>query len=244
MTRRAAPPDPPRRPLFLLDYDGTLAPIVDDPSAARPHPAVPDLLRRLSAVHPLRVVTGRALEDLARLLPVAVDAVGLHGVQSGRLGGGVRLRMPASAREALRRLRDAVPAVEGLRLEAKGPAFALHYRGAADESEVEAALQAWLESAPPSLVAVWGKKVLELRPAGVDKGRVARDVTAAHADRTPIYIGDDTTDEDAFRALADDERAVTVKVGAGETAARYRLADVDAVVAYLERFLSPLPPSA
>ena len=237
-------PEVPHRPLFLLDYDGTLAPIVEDPFEARPHPAVPALLRTLCAAHPLRVVTGRALEDLARLLPVPVDAVGLHGAQEGRLGTHTRLRMPASSRDALRRLRDTVPAIDGVRVETKGPAFALHYRGAAEEDEVVGALRTWLEGAPASLEPVWGKKVLELRPVGIDKGRVAREISARYADRTPVYVGDDTTDEDAFRALAGDERAVTVKVGEGETAARYRVPDVDAVVAYLERFLSPPPPSA
>ncbi|HSM37589.1 MAG TPA: trehalose-phosphatase [Longimicrobiales bacterium] len=232
------PPEPPGRPLLLLDYDGTLAPIVDDPAAATPHPSVPDLLSDLASRHPLVVVTGRSLDDLARLLPAEVDAVGLHGAQVGRLGGAIRLQMPASAREALRALRGSAPSIDGLRLEEKGPTFALHYRGATEPDAVEAALRAWVAEAPPTLEPVWGKMVLELRPAGVDKGRVARELAARHADRAPVYIGDDTTDEDAFRALADDPRALTVRVGEGETAARYRLPDVDAVVAWLGRFLT------
>jgi trehalose 6-phosphate phosphatase len=240
----APPPPPPARPLLLLDYDGTLAPIVDDPREAAPHPDVPELLTALSARHPVVVITGRALDDLARMLPVAVEAVGLHGAQRGRLGEPARLRMPDSAREALRRLRGSVPPVEGLRLEDKGPTFALHYRGAADPDAVVAELREWAEQAPPTLDAVWGKMVLELRPAGVDKGRVARELAARHADRAPVYVGDDTTDEDAFRALAEDPRAVTVKVGAGDTAARYRLPDVAAVVAWLRRSLTTPPPSA
>ena len=62
-----------------------------------------------------------------------------------------------------------------------------------------------------------------------------RRIAAEHPDHTPVYLGDDVTDEDAFAAL--DAPAVTVKVGAGETRARYRLPDVDAVVAYLAGFL-------
>lgn len=244
MTGLPTPPPPPPRPLLLLDYDGTLAPIVDDPAAAAPHADVPSLLAELAARHPLRVITGRALQDLARLLAVPVEAVGLHGAQRGRLGEATLLEMPRPAAEALRRLRATAPELEGVSLEDKGPAFALHYRNAGDPDGVVRALRAWLEDAPGSLHPVWGKMVLELRPAGIDKGRVARDLAARHADRTPVYIGDDTTDEDAFRALAADASAVTVKVGPGETAARFRLPDVDAVVAYLRRFLTTPRPSA
>lgn len=232
------PADPPPQPLLLLDYDGTLAPIVDDPAAALPHPDVPDLLARLAARHPVRVITGRGLEDLAGLLAVPVEAVGLHGAERGRLGTEARLHMPGGARAALRSLRASVPDLEGLRVEDKGPSFALHYRNAADPDAVVRALRDWLADAPKSLHPVWGKMVLELRPAGIDKGRVARDLAARHAGRTPVYIGDDTTDEDAFRALAVDAEAITVKVGPGDTAARFRLPDVDAVVAYLRRFLA------
>lgn len=242
--RPPPPADTPPRPLLLLDYDGTLAPIVDDPAAAVPHPEVPGLLSRLAALHPVRVITGRGLEDLAPLLPVPVEAVGLHGAQRGRLGDEPRLHMPGAALAALRSLRTSVPALDGVRVEDKGPSFALHYRGAADPDAVVRALRDWLEDAPETLHPVWGKMVLELRPAGVDKGRVVRDLAARHADRTPVYLGDDTTDEDAFRALADDARAVTVKVGPGETAARFRLPDVDAVVAYLRRFVTTPRPSA
>jgi trehalose 6-phosphate phosphatase len=235
------PPHVPR-PLLLLDYDGTLAPIVDDPSAAVPHPRVPALLRALDADHEVRVITGRDLASLAALLSVPVRAVGLHGAQAGRLGGESELHVSADARTALGRMRAALPDIAGLRVEEKGPMFALHFRGVPEPMAIRDALAGWLEGAPSSLTPVWGKMVLELRPAGTDKGSVARGLAASLPDLTPVYLGDDTTDEDAFRALREDPRAVTIKVGPGETAAKHRLATVEHVVIYLAGYLTrPLP---
>jgi len=81
-----------------------------------------------------------------------------------------------------------------------------------------------------------GKDVVELRPAHLHKGTAVQAVAAQHPSRTPLYLGDDVTDEDAFQALP--AEAITVKVGEGETAARFRLPDVPAVVAYLQRYLA------
>ena len=233
----------PDRPLLFLDYDGTLAPIVDDPAAAVPHPAIPALLSALAARHPVVVVSGRGLAMLARFLPgVPVRAVGLHGAEEGTLGDAPR-PSPALARyaEPLAALRASVPEVEGVHVEDKGATFAVHYRRATDEAAARGALEAWASGVPEGLHAVWGKKVLELRPRDVSKGTAVARLAAEHPGRTPVYLGDDTTDEDAFRALEGASGArtpVTVKVGAGETAARYRLPGVDAVVDYLRGFLA------
>ncbi|MDT0631292.1 trehalose-phosphatase [Rubrivirga sp. S365] len=235
------PPVPPR-PLLFLDYDGTLAPIVDDPAAAVPHPDVPDLLARLVDAHPVVVITGRDLAALGRLLGGAggprVRAVGLHGVETGWSDGTVEERATEAHGEALDRLRAAVPDAQGVVVEDKGAAFAVHYRAAADPDAARAALEAWAETVPDGLTPIWGKRVVELRPAGVSKGTAVAALAAEHPDRTPVYLGDDVTDEDAFRALqALRQPAVTVKVGEGETVAGHRLPDVDAVVAYLRAFL-------
>ena len=235
------PPVPPR-PLLFLDYDGTLAPIVDDPAAAGPHPDVPALLGRLAEAHPVVVVTGRDLAALGRLLGGAggprVRAVGLHGVEAGWSDGTVDRRETEAHGDALDRLRAAVPDAEGVVVEDKGAAFAVHYRAAPDSDAARAALEAWAEAVPDGLTPIWGKRVVELRPAGVSKGTAVAALAAEHPDRTPVYVGDDVTDEDAFRALgALRQPSVTVKVGDGETAAGHRVADVDAVVAYLRTFL-------
>ena len=236
-------PPVPDRPLLFLDYDGTLAPLVDDPAAAVPHPAVPDLLAALAEAHEVVVVTGRNLESVGRLLGAAlgerrIAAVGLHGAQEGWTDGTVDASAAEAHADALGALRAAVPEGDGIVVEDKGPAFAVHYRHAPDADAARAALERWAEAVPEGLVQIWGKAVVELRADGVSKGTAVARLAAAHPDRTPVYLGDDVTDEDAFRALqALRQPAVTVKVGEGETVAGHRLADVEAVVAYLRRFL-------
>ncbi|MFP4227212.1 MAG: trehalose-phosphatase [Salinivenus sp.] len=226
------------RPLFFLDYDGTLAPIVDDPDAAVPHPDVPALLRQLDAQFPLWIVTGRDIEALSRFLDRPYRAIGLHGAQEGTVGGETRQLLPEEAIQALRRLRRTVPSMDGLRVEEKNQTFAVHYREVADEAEAKERLREWLVDLPDVLDAVWGKKVVELRPAGLTKGTAVERIANEHPDHTPVYLGDDTTDEDAFEALqARDAQTVTVKVGEGETRASYRLSGPDAVARYLSRYL-------
>lgn len=249
----SAPPHP-ARPLLLVDYDGTLAPIVDDPAQAVPHPAVPGLLARLSAHHPTVVVTGRDLATLGRLLgaaPPSLRAVGLHGGEWGRPGAAEARHAHAADPDLVARLRAAVPALDGVHVEAKGDLFAVHYRQADDRAAAEAAVEAWARSVPDTLDVIRGKCVAELRVPGVSKAAAVRRLAAEHPDCTPVYVGDDVTDEEAFAALDGLPRsraggqpgAVTVKVGPGPTRAAWRLADADAVVAWLSGFLDG-PPGA
>jgi trehalose 6-phosphate phosphatase len=226
------------RPLFFLDYDGTLAPIVDDPDAAVPHPDVPDLLRELDARYPVWIVTGRDLRALSSFLDQPLDAIGLHGAQQGTIGGEVERLMPDDAAEALQQLRESVPSVNGLTVEEKDQSFAVHYRDVEREAEAQERLKRWLDTMPEILDAIWGKKVVELRPEGRTKGTAVRRIAKDHLDRVPVYLGDDTTDEDAFAALQDlDRDAVTVRIGEADTRADHQLAGPDEVVAYLRRYL-------
>lgn len=232
-------PPLPERPLFFLDYDGTLAPIVDDPESAFPHPSIPQLLEQLKELHPVYVISGRDVAALERLLPVSVGVIGLHGSERGTLHEEVRNIALARHGDDFDRMRETVPDVEGVKVEDKSGAFAVHYRKAPDEDRARAALREWARQAPDDLETIWGKKVVELRPRDISKGTAVAELAEKHQDRTPIYLGDDVTDEDAFKALEEEhEDAVTVKVGDGETAARYRLPDVDAVVEYLARYVN------
>lgn len=225
-------------PLFFLDYDGTLAPLVEDPMRAFPHPEVETLLATLEQRFPVWIVTGRYLADLSVFFERPFRAIGLHGMQEGTIGGAARITVEDAAREAIDRMRATIPVLDGLAVEDKGPTFAVHYRRVADEAAARERLQAWMAGMPDVLNPIWGKKVVEVRPHGIDKGVAVRRVAAAHPERVPLYLGDDVTDEDAFAALhALRDDAVTVKVGEGETQARYRLADVEAVVAYLKRYV-------
>ena len=108
------------------------------------------------------------------------------------------------------------------RAEEKGDgAFAVHYRRATDEAAAVAALEQWAAAAPSTLEPVWGKRVVELRPRGISKGAAVARLAAAHPDRTPVYVGDDVTDEDAFAVLGSGD--VGIKSGEGTTAASYRV---------------------
>lgn len=227
-------------PLFFLDYDGTLAPIVDKPMEAYPHPDVPALLQAIDAQHPVYIVTGRHISHVAELMPEPeLDAIGLHGTQEGRLGGEPRSLISQRTLEAIASMRETLPEIEGVVVEEKGETFAVHYRDVADEQQVLEKLRTWVADLPASLEVIWGKKVAELRPAGSNKGVAVRRISAEHPGRTPVYLGDDVTDEDAFEALATlecDRQAVTIKVGDGPTSARYRLDGPEDVVAYLRSY--------
>ena len=222
-------------PLFFLDYDGTLAPIVDDPAAAYPHEAVPDLLNDLEEQYPVWIVTGRHLRDLPKFLDIALPAIGLHGAQEGVIGQRIDHLLSDEAEQALDRFRQTVPDIEGLSVEDKEKSFAVHYRSVSDPQQAKERLAEWIDDLPGVIEPVWGKKVLELRAKGLNKGTAVRRVSAEYPDHTPVYIGDDVTDEDAFEALYDN--GVTVKVGNGESSARYHLEAPKDVVAYLRQYV-------
>jgi trehalose 6-phosphate phosphatase len=146
--------------------------------------------------------------------------------------------MSDAAAEALRRFRQSVPSIDGLRVEKKDQSFAVHYRGVADEEETRAQLQEWLATLPDALDAIWGKKVVELRPEGLTKGTAVRRIAEEHPGHVPVYLGDDVTDEDAFEVLQKmDRETVTIKIGDDDTRAADRLDGPDAVMEYLRQYV-------
>jgi trehalose 6-phosphate phosphatase len=237
----------PRLALFF-DYDGTLTPIVRRPEDAVLPQGMRALLGDLARRVPVAVVSGRDLEDVRRM--VALDALyyaGSHGFDVAGPGGlamqheEARRRLPAlDAAEAA--LRERLAALAGVWIERKRFAVAVHYREAAtgDVARVESAVDAVLRG-HAELRKKGGKKIFELQPdVPWDKGRAVRwlleRLGLGDGAVLPVYIGDDVTDEDAFRALA--ATGVGIRVGAphGETAAAYHLRDP----AELERFARKL----
>jgi trehalose 6-phosphate phosphatase len=231
-----------RRPLLLAsDYDGVLARLRDDPGAAVLEPGVGDLLARLAAVEDVTValVSGRGVDDLRTTSGVSGPFrwVGSHGAEfDGPIAGELAARRDALAAA----LAPLVAAVPGARLEVKPASVAVHVRTVADPAAADRLLAdvAAGPGADPALTAKPGKAVLELAVTDADKGsavtRLAAELDAAGV----LYLGDDVTDEDAFRALP--APAVTVKVGEGGTAARYRVDDLAGVRAVLERLVGGL----
>ena len=237
------------RPVAVfLDYDGTLTPIVSRPEDAVLAPEMRAAVDDLSHACPVAVVSGRGLKDVRER--VGIDGIyyaGSHGFEMA--GPAERSEEYGPAREHLPALAEAQEALEnllgnlaGAQVERKKFSIAVHYRN------VEASRTAAVEDAVDRTLARHaglrkghGKKVFELQPA-VDwnKGRalvwLLEQLHLNRSDVLPLYIGDDLTDEDAFRVLEQDGIGIVVGAGDRTTAARYRLRDPDEV----QRFLRTL----
>ena len=224
-----------RRPLLVAsDYDGVLAPLVGDPSAAVPLPGVAEALARLAAADGVTValVSGRGVADLQATsgLSGPYRWVGSHGEEfDGPLVGEL-----ADRRDALAELlAPAVAGVPGARLEVKPASVAVHVREVQDRPAAAALLERARTMVDSSLTLKPGKEVLEIAVTDADKGTALRRLVADLGAAAAMYLGDDVTDEDGFRAL--EPHGLTVKIGDGETAARHRVADPAGALAVFRR---------
>lgn len=237
--------------LLALDYDGTLVPIAPRPEEACPSAAVLALLSQLAAIESVQVaiMSGRPLAQLCTLLPIpGITYVGVHGLEMRTAGGEIRRLMPAGAFTTVMTYlqRDLAPLLEGRTgfwLENKRSAFALHYRLAPPEEQAAviieflAIVQAY-QRRGISLEVVHGKKAVEVRPLGVNKGKAMQLLLERRANGVlPIYFGDDATDEDAFRVLHNRGLTVLVADPPRRTAARYYLRNSEEVLHSLVRLL-------
>ena len=230
----------------ILDYDGTLTPIVPSPQTAILAPSVRTTLERLAASDRARlaILSGRALADVRAR--VALDDViygGCHGLEIR--GGGLAFRHPrvrtASLVRARRTLVAAAEAIPGSRVEFKGLAVSLHYRHVAPAwRRAVRELVTRVLRGVPGLTLIPGREVFDFVPrVRWGKGEAACWI-AYRARRTlprggsvVLYAGDDATDEAAFAALKG--RALTVRVGNGPSAANYRVRDVREMQVVLRR---------
>ncbi|MDQ3406446.1 MAG: trehalose-phosphatase [Actinomycetota bacterium] len=225
------------RLLVACDYDGTLAPIVEDPEQAGPLTESVGALRSLAALHETTaaVISGRALRDLATLsrLPSEVHLVGSHGSEFDV--GFVHALDPA-ARELHKRIQAELDRLTedapGVQLEVKPASIAVHVRRA--DADVAERVLKLVRSGPCTWDGVQvteGKAVVELAVVQTDKGH-ALDVLRHQAGASAaIFVGDDVTDEKAFARLSGPD--VGIKVGGGDSLATYRIPDPISVATML-----------
>jgi len=225
-----------RKRLLILDYDGTLVPHYPYAYQAVPDPGLKQLLGELASLPNtyVAVVSGRGREFLESWLgdlPIYIAAE--HGAYIKDLDGNWAQLFPFDTewKNTVRKvMEEYVALVPGSYVEEKTSAIVWHYRNADPEiGEVKAndlveALRGLLEGSKASLIR--GKKVVEVRPAGVNKGAAAKLLVERLAPDFVLIAGDDDTDEDMFKAAPD---SFTIKVGRGDTAAKYAVASYKAL---------------
>jgi trehalose 6-phosphate phosphatase len=224
----------------FTDFDGTLVDIAETPDAVHVPSNLTEQIDRATREfdHAFAVITGREIADIDRFLsPLQLPIAGAHGSQRRRADGSIEElddELIAGAEEIARAMEPLMVSHPELLLEPKSGAVALHYRQAPDLADICRQMLEDVLADHPQYSLVEGKMVYEARPIGFDKGAALRAFMQEEPfqGRTPIFIGDDRTDEDAFRA-AQELGGVGIKLGPGDTIARMRIADVASVHALI-----------
>lgn len=232
---------------LFLDYDGTLSPIMPRPDLAVLSDAMRDTLSRLGHHCTLAIISGRARADVHKLVAIEnIYYAGNHGFEiEGPHQSEIKYEVGQEFIQAIDQIysliEDQLQSIEGVLIEHKTLSLSVHYRLAAarDVPTIESAIDSTLGKFP-NLRKHHGKKVFEVRPnLDWDKGKAVLWLLDAlqldHVGVLPMYIGDDVTDEDAFRALTGRGIGILVSNKQPETAAEYILQDTDEVQRFLDR---------
>jgi len=214
--------------LLAFDYDGTLAPIVSDPEQAPMRASTRALLRNLTDLYPVAIISGRAQADaLKQLGRIGVkQVIGNHGLEPWHASPG----LSEEVRRWLPLLERKFASLKGVKIEDKVFSVAIHYRHSREKRKARAAIARAVESLGHVRV-IGGKQVVNVVPNGVPHKGIAleRERSRLGCD-TAIYVGDDQTDEDVF-ALDQPGRLLGIRVGRSRTsAAAYYIpgqADID-----------------
>ena len=230
-----------RSRLLILDYDGTLMPFHKDPQAVVPDKQLLAILTRLRSHEGTKLVvsSGRDRGTLQKWLgPLQLDMAAEHGVWVKRNGEwsnntGLSVSWKESIRQVLENMVERTP---GSFIEEKDFSIAWHYR-AIDKDLGEKRVREFRDvllylTANDDLQVLEGNKVVEIKNAGVNKGKAALNWVGEQEWEFIMAIGDDHTDEDTFKALPED--AHTIKVGLDKSAARYNMLSVEEVRSFLE----------
>jgi trehalose 6-phosphate phosphatase len=236
--------------LLLMDYDGTLTPIMERPEDAALSADMKRILSKLLKSYPMAIISGRALKDIRKLVGLRkIYYAGNHGLEID--GPGLKLvkpeakKMASTVSEICGDLKVELGNIDGVIVEDKGLTASVHYRLVAPEKLGELK-RIFTRITKPHIMAgrikiARGKKVLEIRP-NIDwnKGKAVLWIIDALKPRggvLPIYLGDDKTDEDAFRALKSKGITILVSNTPKKSKAEYFLRDVNEVKAFLEKLI-------
>ncbi|MCZ7533900.1 MAG: trehalose-phosphatase [Acidimicrobiia bacterium] len=220
--------------LIASDYDGTLAPIVDDPASAVPDPRALDSFLRLGScegVH-IAIVSGRSIDALEAFVGSQPDVI-LVGNHGSSLGSDDHSETIDHLIEGLTKLSAEF---SGTEVEAKPTGAAFHYRHADDPDAAEVAARRLANAAGARVIG--GKKVVEAVLGKGDKGSAVTDLRMSTGAAAVLFIGDDATDESVFTTLSSHD--VGIKVGGGDTFANHRVSDVTAVADVFETLFNYL----
>lgn len=242
MTLEIAAPVPSPSWAYFFDIDGTLVRIARSPGDVRIDGSLRQVIEALyqSTGGAVALITGRRISDVDRLFPgIGLPVAGQHGVERRNDKGQIsRHPFPSVRLDAVRhRLAETVARHPMLELEDKGLSLALHYRNAPQLASYAHRLMRSLVTPLSKAYCVQaGKRVVEIRPSGRDKGIAIQEFMREQCfrGRTPVFLGDDATDEYGF-VMVNHLGGHSVKVGPGPSSARWRLPDVAAVRAWLQR---------
>ncbi|WP_208976902.1 trehalose-phosphatase [Stappia sp. ES.058] len=224
---------------LFLDFDGTLVDIAPTPDGVRTANGLVDTLAGLMTQlgGAVAIVSGRPIREIDGFLdPLTLPAAGLHGLQTRFHSEDEIEGAPVGPELAI--LKAALSGSgligRGVSIEDKGAALAVHYRIAPDCEQAVLEVMQDAISELPDLHLVHGKMVVEAKPAYRDKGWAVTTFMerAPFAGRTPVFVGDDTTDEDGIR-ITEAIGGFGIKVGDAESLARFRIADVEGVHRWL-----------
>ena len=234
----------PNAVALFLDVDGTLLEIRNNPSDVSADASLVGLLGACFETlgGAMALVSGRSVDEVDRIFAPAVFPVaGAHGAEL-RFDGGeiVTIAHEPLPRDALAPIQELAAAHEGLLLEYKRSGVSLHYRRAPElERECRELITRVMAEIGDSFRLIAGKMVFEIAPGAYDKGAAIRAFLEKHpfADRVPVFLGDDVTDEDGF-GVVNELSGMSIRIGDIEhSAARYRLDDVAAVQPWLDHVL-------
>ena len=218
---------------LFLDFDGTLADLADQPDAVLVHHDLVPLLRQLAEqLHgALAIVSGRKLADLDHfLVPLQLPAAAEHGALYRQADGSQVQAANPDLAPVIRQVLALAECHAGLRAEVKASCVALHYRHAPQLEALAHQVMQHAADSNPGLSLLSGKLVFEIKPAHVSKGRAIEDFMQLppFAGRHPVFVGDDVTDEAGF-ATVQALGGIAIKVGPGDTLAKYRCSNPTAV---------------